>query len=674
VRHHAILRAVPFPSLAAGPRSARRPAASTTPRRADPWAAAGGRLAARAPKLLTRAVIGLALLLLVAAAALGLLRTAHEGRVYPAIHVADLALGGMPRAEAEAALQARAAAVEAAPVVFQHEGREWRSSLGELGVRVDAAAAFAAAYGLGREATALDRLRTTAGLIHDDEQIPLPVRFDRAALDRWYDAIDRELGLPPREARLAIDGARVAIAPEIDGTVVDRARATEAIVGGLHELRAFAGPLPTVAQPARIRAADLEPARARLAAALAKPVQVSFGEGVWSLPGADLARFVTQEVDPTKRGAEALTIGIDRPGLAAWLEERLAPEINREPKDAVVGWGGEGLDSVEWSVDGVELQAEPLAEAVERSLFGDHVPVEAPVEITPPAIDSNNLDKLGVVTLLGSGTSNYSGSTDGRAHNVEVGTWRMNGTLVPPGGEFSFNHSIGVINEANGFVEAQVIDGEQIGQDIGGGICQVSTTVFRAAYLAGLPIGEWHPHRFRIGFYELDGWAPGLDASILQPTEDPSTWADFTFTNPSPDSWLLVESWVANGQVVVNIYGADFGYTVESDGPTYGEKFQMLPDKEIVDDELETGQYKQTQAAKEGEELSHYRRVYDRDGNLVSEKNFYTKFWPSGNVWKVAPDMKGKSPADPDRPLPPISKPTPSPAEIEETEAGAEAQ
>jgi hypothetical protein len=234
-----------------------------------------------------------------------------------------------------------------------------------------------------------------------------------------------------------------------------------------------------------------------------------------------------------------------------------------------------------------------------------------------------------------------------------VGASLLNGTLIPPHGVFSFNDSVGLIDEEKGFVEAQVIDGEKIGKDIGGGICQVSTTVFRAAFLAGLPITEWWPHRFRIGFYELDGWEPGLDASILQPTDDPATWADFKFENPS-DSWMLVESWTDGVNVWVNLYGADLGYDVEVTGPTWGDKSQMLPPQEVIDDEAEPGTVTLSQAAGIGEELNQYRVVKDRDGNVLWERSFYTKYFPRGDIWKVSPDMKGQAPIDPNAKFPPL--------------------
>jgi vancomycin resistance protein YoaR len=424
-------------------------------------------------------------------------------------------------------------------------------------------------------------------------------------------------------------------------------------------LKAFAGPLPTTAKTARVRAADLAGAQAQLAQALANPVQVTFRSGLWTLPPADLGKFVRQSVDPTRSGAAAFSLSLDKAALSKYLDQMLAGSIDQDPKNAQVGWNGERLVSVVESQDGVQLQSDKLAALVEQSFFGKHGPVEAPAEITHPTIDSNSLDKLGITTLLGSGSSNYDGSVDGRATNIEVAANLLNGTLVPPHATFSFLNSIGVISKEKGFVTAQVISGESIGKDIGGGVCQVSTTVFRAAYLAGLPITEWWPHRFRIPFYELDGWQPGFDASILQPTEDPSTWADFKFENPS-DKWMLVESWADGVHVFVNIYGADLGYKVESDGPTYGSKFQMLPDEEVVDSTLDPGTINQTMSAGIGQEVTWYRRVFDKNGDLLWERQFYTKYYPKGNVWTVSPDMKGDSPANPDRVLPPLPQDSPA--------------
>jgi hypothetical protein len=117
---------------------------------------------------------------------------------------------------------------------------------------------------------------------------------------------------------------------------------------------------------------------------------------------------------------------------------------------------------------------------------------------------------------------------------------------------------------------------------------------------------------------------------------------------------MLVESWTDGVNVIVNLYGADLGYEVESTGPTWGEKAQRLRATEVVDDELLPGTVLLSQAAGIGEELSHYRVVRDRDGNVLWERSFYTKYFARGDVWKVSPDMKGQAPIDPAQKFPPV--------------------
>jgi len=335
---------------------------------------------------------------------------------------------------------------------------------------------------------------------------------------------------------------------------------------------------------------------------------------------------------------------LDRKALAKYLSSLLSDEVNSQPVDAIVGWNGEKVVSVEQSVDGAKLKPSTLAEDVATSFFGDHQAVEIPVAVVKPDIDSKNLAALGITTRLAVGTSNFEGSDDGRATNIIVGANLLNGTLIPPQTSFSFNHSVGVIDEDSGFVESNVVDGERIGRDIGGGICQVSTTVFRAAFEAGLPIEEWNPHRYRMGFYELDDWDPGLDASILQPEGDPFSGGDLIFHNPT-DSWMLMEAYTDGPRVVIILYGADLGYTVNVTGPIFGDTYQPTEDVEVIKDDLPAGTIQQSEYQQEGIDVSFVRQVLDRDGNEISNDEFFSHFYPRGNVYQVSPDMAGQSPA-----------------------------
>ena len=231
---------------------------------------------------------------------------------------------------------------------------------------------------------------------------------------------------------------------------------------------------------------------------------VTYGGQNWSIDPVDFGQFVSTTVDPTQTGAAAVSVTVNKDGLASWLDEQYSDSVNSDPTNAKVAWDGDKLTAIDPSVDGAKLRPQAMADAVAASFLGNHDPVEIPVTVLKPEVDGNNLGALGITTKLGVGSSNFDGSDDPRATNIEVGAQLLNGTLIAPHGTFSFNHSIGVIGPDLGFVEGQVIDGESIGRDYGGGICQVSTTVFRAAFFTGLPIVEGWPHRWRLGFYEAD--------------------------------------------------------------------------------------------------------------------------------------------------------------------------
>jgi vancomycin resistance protein YoaR len=601
-------------------------------------------LGPRLSRFVSRAVLGLALLLLAAAATMYWFRSSYQDRIYPAIHVAGINVGGQSIDSAQQEIEQQAAAFEASQAFFTYQDKQWKPTLRELGVTVNADASLDAAAAIGREDDAQTRMRSAWRLLRDDRTVPLTVSLDEATLNRWFNRVDGDLGIAPHDAQLQIKDGKVTVLPEVAGTVVDREQVKKALVSALAGLKAPSGPLTTVSRAPRVHASDLQIAKQQLERALSQPVKVTFNRKSWDLSPTDLGNFVVQQIDDTKSGAAAVTVTLDRKELGKWLATLVTNDVNREPVNAVVGWNGERVVAVEPSVDGVKLKPMMFADNVAASFLGDHRPVEIPVAVIKPEVDSAHLDKLGITTRLAVGSSNFDGSDDGRATNIQVGASILNGFLIPPRSLFSFNRAVGVITEEAGFVESNVVDGERIGRDVGGGICQVSTTVFRAAFRAGLPIEEWHPHRYRMRFYEQDDWPAGLDASILQPEGDPFGGGDFSFWNPT-DSWMLMESYTDGPRVVIVLYGPDLGYKVDVTGPLLGETYPAEPDLEVTDNNAEPGTMEISEYALEGIDVTFNRDVFNRQGNLVESRQFYTHFYPRGNVWKVSPDMQGLSPA-----------------------------
>lgn len=548
-------------------------------------------------RLVPTCVLGLMIAVLLFAIGLFGFREMYDGRIYPAVAVAGVPVGGLTSAEAEDRLAERAAALEQGLFVFTYGDLTWTPTLADVGGRVDLDASIANAMGLGRTGDATSRLAFTGALLDADQQAPLHTQLDRATLDAWFNQVDRDIGNLAIDARLTIDGGAVAISDETQGVAVDRDAATTQILAALSDLASLqpvSAELPTRVDEPVFTRANLTPVQVTIERMIAEPVEVTYGDESWRLEGAILGPYLLIDT-ALENGEPTAVLDIDTEGLAAALRAEVGDEINRPPVDAVIGWD-DGAVALEPSSDGVTIKGGAFAEAVAGSFLESHQPVEIPVILTRPEIDGENLDALGIDTLLGKGSSNYDGGVEGRDANVELATEFMNGTLVPPGGIFSFNDAIGEITYERGFQEALVVQGEGVGRDVGGGVCQVSTTIFRAALNAGMPITEWYSHTYRLPDYERDGWGPGFDASILQWGPDPAEWPDFEFENYT-DGWLLVESSIAYPYVNVNIYGSGDG-------------------RSVIIDAWEIG----------NNAFGFSRVIHDAQGNVVAERTFESHF------------------------------------------------
>ncbi len=462
-----------------------------------------------------------------------------------------------------ATVRQRAGELEQGTISFTYDGQTWTPTLSEIGAVVDVDASVEAAYDLGRADNPVSRLDFTNQLLHGDQRVPLRTIVDRNVLASWFASVNADIDHRAVDASLVVDGDEVRIAPDHTGTVVDEAAATQIMLDALTDLDPVAVKLPTRTEYPKIVAADLDQPRAELVAALDSPLRTVFEGQKWEIPAAELAHYLT--VETVYVGGEAsVELAFKHNELASYLRTTFSSRVNRMPEDARIAWSAKegGLIALEPSVDGAALRSDAFADAVVESFLGDQAPVDIPVVVTKPKIDSNNLAALGIDGRLARGTSNFAGGAYNRDNNIYVGTELLNGELIAPGEEFSFNGAVGEITYDKGYLDAGVIENGIIGRNVGGGICQVSTTVFRAALFSGMPITEWWPHTLRLLGYERDGWTAGYDASILQSGSNPANWGDFRFRNDT-DGYMLVQAWTEYPYVIVEIYGNDDGRKVD---------------------------------------------------------------------------------------------------------------
>jgi vancomycin resistance protein YoaR len=266
----------------------------------------------------------------------------------------------------------------------------------------------------------------------------------------------------------------------------------------------------------------------------------------------------------------------------------LAPRINREPIDAQLMVKNSIVTAFALSQNGIKLKIDenvfPLQNGVEQGAKQ----IELIIEEIRPKIATDTIENLGITALLSKGVSNFAGSSQNRIHNIRIGAAKFNGILVAPDEEFSFNQSLGEVGPEQGYEPGLVILKDKTAPEYGGGLCQVSTTLFRAAVLAGLKITQRYAHAFPVKYYNPQGF----DATIYPPSPD------LRFINNTPDN-VLIQTKIKGTELIFELYGTEDERRVELIGP---EQYDFQPD----------GSMKAVLTQK----------VYDKNGNIIINKIF----------------------------------------------------
>jgi vancomycin resistance protein YoaR len=317
---------------------------------------------------------------------------------------------------------------------------------------------------------------------------------------------------------------------------------------------------------------------------------------------------------------QALTVALDQEALREFLEP-IAARIDRPAREARFTYDPRTgqLTPIIASQEGRTLDITRTLELVNSQVTSDARTIALPVLIEKPRIAMEDVASFGVVELVSKGTSTFKGSSAGRVRNIQVASSHFHGVVVGPGEVFSFNQFLGEVEDAFGYKQSYVIFGDRTVLGPGGGVCQVSTTAFRAAFFGGFPILQRWPHTYRVGWYEPP---VGLDATVFAPA------VDFRFQNDSP-AHLLIQTEVdaQEGTLTFYFYGTKPSRTVELDGPHIESE---IPHGEPIyeeDPSLPVGVTKQVDWAHDGMDVTIYRIVREGD-RVISRDTFFSRYKP----------------------------------------------
>lgn len=563
------------------------------------------------------ALFASAALILVMAAGAGVDAAVSAGRIHPGVQVGTLDLGRKTEAEAREAITAFVAAQSAVPVTAQAGGESWEVTAESVSLSVDATRLAGDAYAIGRGSfgsTLSGRLRAVFGGV----VLPMELSCDDAAITALVRSMNETVATPPIDAGVRVDGVAVTRIEPVDGVGVSEDEARELLLPAfLSSARVVEFELGPIAP-----AVDADGAQQAYDDALqmvSAPLTLFYGDKQWEVPAETIGSWIG-----FRRAA-----GVEPPTIEAYVVSEdvsatvlpMVAEVGKPARDAGFSVSN-GTVTIVPAEDGLQADAADLALKLDTVLRASG---ERRAELTMHRVEPERTtavaQSMGIVERISTFTTDYASSNKPRVNNIHILADALDGTLVPPGGTFSFNGTIGERTAAKGYQEADAIVNGTLVPQLGGGICQVGTTIFNTVFFSGLPVVERHNHSQYISHYPT-----GRDATV--------SWGgpDFKFKNDTPN-WVLIATGYTNSTITISLYGTNPGYQVTYDTGAW-TNIKDPPVKEVPDPTLPAGSRVVDERGVSGRTIVVVRHVL-RNGVEIRTDSFKSVYRAAEEVVRV---------------------------------------
>ena len=475
-----------------------------------------------------------------------------------------------------------------------------------------------------RSGTFLERTLKQINIALLTKKITLKVNLK---IEKQLEAIKAKVEKEPKNAELlfsetASEGspsANIQIKEAVDGLSLDRETLEKSIsdylISGKYNMN-----LPVKITPPKVTTEHVQKAKAALENLQKESIKLKFEGSLWVLDTKTLLTLLD------------LTTGenllLDKEKTKSYIS-KIAKDIDQNVQEGLFEFNPntKRVSTFKASQEGRKLDQDKtsnlIAEALDSSSSKTLI---LPVEIVKPKIQTSDVNSLGINELIGQGVSHFRGSIPNRIYNVNLTATKINGVLIPPEEIFSFNQTVGDITAATGFKQAYVIKEGRTVLDDGGGVCQDSTTLFRAVLNAGLPVIKRTAHAYRVGYYE-QGFPPGLDATVYYPS------VDFQFKNDTPGH-ILIQAYTSGTTLYVDLYGTSDGRIATISKSIITDRTPAPPELRQDDPTLPKGVVKQVDFAAAGAKVS-FNRTVTRNGEVIGKEVWRSLYKPWQAVYLV---------------------------------------
>ncbi|HOT90644.1 MAG TPA: VanW family protein [Anaerolineae bacterium] len=579
---------------------------------------------------MSRLLVILSVALLAAVMAVGwVLGPGMDQRLVPGVWIWNVPLGGMALSDAQAYLAAALPLRQPNILIVGPEGQRWSLSPADLGMSVDTQATLAQAYAVGHETKGSRKFSERLQIMLEGVMLPPVLAWNEQQTLAVLQTIAAELERSPQDARVYLEGTNLRLEPGLEGRRMDISATLQVLLPRLYALESVEIVPPLVKVTPQITDDKAAQALDMAHNVLAEPLILVVPDphegdpGPWTMTPDVMASMLRLTI-----GVEGVSVGLDEAALAQFLAP-LAMALAREPVNATFRFDPDTITLIPESpsVMGRQMDVTASLQRINARLReGQHIVPLVVIETPPAYPDTVTAADLGIREVVAVGESYFTGSSSARDKNIRLGASKFDGIIILPGQTFSFNEYLGDVSPEAGYDESYVIIGNRTVLGVGGGICQVATTAFRAAYFGGYPIVERWPHAYRVGYYELGGYGPGFDATVYSPL------VDFRFTNDTSYHILIhTEVDTARSRLRFVFYSTKTGRTVEQIGPTWGAPIPSTKAVYQYDPTLPAGTVVQDERPHDGLKATLGRIVRDADGKVLYEDTFVSNFipWPA---------------------------------------------
>ena len=537
-------------------------------------------------------------------------------RIYPGVKVVQINLGTLYQIEAEEILKQKTK--NNSQLIFNYQDQKWQLPLTAIGFSYDIKQTTQAALNFGRQQNMIQNLKDQFLALRGKTNLSFNYQWGEKTWQEATASLSAQIDVLAIPATIDLtktkNSAQIEVQTGQPGKKLNLNQLKQTMINHLIYLDTEPINLPVEEVLPAISNQQAEKTKIRAEKLISKTLILVAEDNQWQLGDTELISFLS------------FTDSYDQEKIASFTAQ-LALAVDRPPQNALFQFEQGRVTQFKPAKNGLGLDQEPTITLITQGLKNleekesKQQTVTLAIQSTKPQVANEDVNDLGIKELVGRGESYFRGSISGRVHNVLLASSKINGLLVAPGETFSLNQALGDVSPQTGYQQAWIIKGGRTVLGDGGGVCQVSTTLFRAILNAGLPVIERQAHAYRVSYYEQNSQL-GLDATVFSPSPD------LKFQNDTLGH-ILIQTFVDTKNLYARyyLYGTADGRQVTISPSRAWDQSPPPPALYQDDPTLPEGTVKQIDWAAWGTKVSFDWKVTRAD-EVLQERTFYSYYKP----------------------------------------------